>query len=211
MGNIAPPTTTSTDDTTKTTITTSTAITSSTTANRTSITSTSTSTKTSTATATITSTITSTSTGTTITTTTITITTTTTTTTKAIIITGGKTEFGSKDETLVQLFNENGTFICELPKLPENRFGHTQDGLVLCGGGNFSYSIPTCLTFENGSWIESYNLIEPRYLHSSWTSPLGVMLLGGKFFNGYYDIPATSELLSEDGQSVPSFDMHYRT
>ena len=210
MGNIAPPTTTSTDDTTKTTITASTAITSSTTANRTSITSTSTSTKTSTTTARVTSTITSTSTGSTITTTTTT--TTTTSTTKAIIIiTGGKTEFGSKDETLVQLFNENGTFICELPKLPENRFGHTQDGLVLCGGGNTSYSIPTCLTFENGSWIESYNLIEPRYLHSSWTSPVGVMLLGGKFFQGNFDLPATSELLIEDGQSVPNFDMHYNT
>ena len=76
---------------------------------------------------------------------------------------------------------------------------------------NLSNSVPTCLRFQNGLWIESYNLSAPRYLHSSWTSPLGVMLLGGKFFDGYYDIPATSELLSEDGQSVPSFDMHYRT
>ena len=128
-----------------------------------------------------------------------------------IIITGGKTLYGSKYETLVQLLNENGTFICNLPKLPESRFGHTQNGLVLCGGGNISYSIPTCLMLENGSWIESYNLIEPRYVHSSWTSPIGIMLLGGKFLNGHFDPPTTSELLSEDGQSVPSFDMHYRT
>ena len=127
-----------------------------------------------------------------------------------IMISGGKTGFGSKDETLVQLLNENGTFICNLPKLPGNRFGHTQNGLVLCGGGNISYSISTCLTFENGSWIESYNLIDPRYLHSSWTSPIGVALLGGKFINDF-NSSTTSELLSKDGQSVLSFDLHYKT
>ena len=147
------------------------------------------------------STITSTSTGTV----------TTTYATKAIIITGGKTRYGSKDETIVQLLNENGTYVCNLPKLPENRFGHTQNGLVLCGGGNYSYSIATCLRFENGSWIESYNLNAPRYLQSSWTSPLGVMLLGGKFIDENFNSSATSELLNEDEQSVPSFDMHYRT
>ena len=98
-----------------------------------------------------------------------------------------------------------------MQSLLESRSGHSQNGLVLCGGGNISYSISTCLTFENGSWIESYNLIEPRYLHSSWTSPVGVMLLGGKFFQGNFDLPATSELLIEDGQSVPNFDMHYNT
>ena len=128
-----------------------------------------------------------------------------------IILTGGKTLYGSKYETLVQLLNENGTFICNLPKLPESRFGHTQNGLVLCGGGNYSYSIATCLRFENGSWIESYNLNAPRYLQSSWTSPLGVMLLGGKFIDENFNSSATSELLNEDEQSVPSFDMHYKT
>ena len=126
------------------------------------------------------------------------------------MITGGRTNKTSITN-LVQILDENGTFICNLPRLPEGRSGHSQNGLVLCGGGNISYSISTCLTFENGSWTESYNLIEPRNVHSSWTSPIGVMLLGGKFFDGHFEPPATSELLSEDGQSVPSFDMHYRT
>ena len=50
------------------------------------------------------------------------------------MISGGKTSYDSEDETLVQLFNENGTYICDLPKLPENRSGHTQNGLIICGG-----------------------------------------------------------------------------
>ena len=126
------------------------------------------------------------------------------------MITGGRTGSNQTITNLVQILDENGTFICNLPSLPESRSGHSQNGLVLCGGGNFSYSISTCLTFEDGSWIESYNLIDPRYLHSSLTSPIGVMLLGGKFINNF-NSSTTSELLSKDGQSVFSFDMHYKT
>ena len=118
-----------------------------------------------------------------------------------IIITGGKTGTG---EPTVELLDEHGTLICNLPNLPEERFGHTQTGLIACGGDHQSHGISTCLTFQDGSWTYS-NLNEQRYIHSSWNSPQGVMLLGGK------SSKRTSEILTEDGQWNSSFDLQYKT
>ena len=126
----------------------------------------------------------------------------------AIIITGGRTESGTSDE--VQLLHQNGTLICNLPSLPEGRYGHTQNGLVACGGGNYSNYRSTCSTFHNGFWIEYYNLTEPRYIHSSWSSPDGVMLLGGKWIDGHFDPPITTELLTKDG-AIKDFDLKYKS
>ena len=129
----------------------------------------------------------------------------------AIIITGGRTGHGVEDETTkVQLLHQNGTLICNLPSLPEGRFGHTQNGLIACGGGNFSDYRSTCVTFQNGFWSESYNLTEPRFIHSSWSSPDGVMLLGGKGVDGNFDPPVTSEILTIDG-AKKDFDLKYNT
>ena len=133
----------------------------------------------------------------------------------AIIITGGKTGFTDEkgvDTDRVQLLDTNGTLICNLPNLPDKRFGHTQNGLVACGGGNYSYILSNCLTFQNGSWTETYNLAEPRFLHSSWSSPDGIMLFGGMMdaTNENYDPPVTSEILMEEG-GKQSFSMKYRT
>ena len=120
-----------------------------------------------------------------------------------IIITGGKTGTG---EPTVELLDEHGTLICNLPNLPDERFGHTQTGLIACGGDHQSHGISTCLTFQDGSWTYS-NLNEPRYIHSSWNSPQGVMLLGGKDPNPLI----TSEIQTEDGQWNSSFNIHYAT
>ena len=120
-----------------------------------------------------------------------------------IIITGGKTGTG---EPTVELLDEDGTLICNLPNLPDERFGHTQTGLMACGGGNRTYSISTCLTFQNGSWTYSH-MTEARFSHSSWNSPNGVMLLGGKMIHPLL----SSEILTEDGQWNSSFDLHYKT
>ena len=122
-----------------------------------------------------------------------------------MIITGGKTTHGT-DEPLVELLDEHGKLICSLPNLPDERFGHTQTGLMACGGGNKSHSISTCLTFQNGSWIYSY-MTEARFSHSSWKSPNGVMLLGGKMIHPLL----SSEILTEDGEWNSSFDLHYKT
>ena len=106
--------------------------------------------------------------------------------------------------------HQNGTLICNLPSLPESRYGHTQNGLVACGGGNVTYSTSTCFTFQNGFWIESYNLTEPRNLHSSWKMPDGLVLLGGKNYDDYWDPPITTEILTKDG-ATNNFDLKYRT
>ena len=131
----------------------------------------------------------------------------------AIIISGGRTGHGTTEEhgtKKVQLLHQNGTLICNLTSLPEARFGHTQNGLVACGGGNYTHYRSTCFTFQNGFWIESYNLTEPRFKHSSWRSPDGVMLLGGKWIDGHFDPPGTSEVLTKDG-AIKDFDLMYRT
>ena len=132
----------------------------------------------------------------------------------AIIITGGNTGItgGNPDTDKVQLLDTNGTFICNLPNLPERRFGHTQNGLVACGGGNYSYILSNCLTFQNGSWTESYTLAEPRLNHLSWRSPNGIMLLGGMrdATNENNEPPITSEILTEEG-GKQSFPLKHRT
>ena len=129
----------------------------------------------------------------------------------AIIITGGRTGHGTTDEaTKVQLLHQNGTLICNLPSLSEGIYGHTQNGLITCGGGNYSHYRSTCFTFQNGFWIESYNLTEPRYEHSSWSSPEGVMLLGGRWNAEHFDTPVTSEILTNDG-AIRDFDLKHRT
>ena len=74
-----------------------------------------------------------------------------------------------------------------------------------------SYSISTCLEFQNGFWIESYTLTKPRYHHSSWTTPNGIMLMGGRATSEDFEIPITSEILTEDELSMPKFKMQYRT
>ena len=123
-------------------------------------------------------------------------------------MTGGRTGFGTGD-ALVQLLDEKGTFICDLPNLPERRLGHTQNGLVTCGGGNFTYSSSTCLTLQNGLWTESYNLTEPRYEHMSWRSLDGVILMGGRPETNF-NPPHTSEILTEDG-ALQTFNMKFLT
>ena len=130
---------------------------------------------------------------------------------KAIIITGGRTGHGVEDETtIVQLLHQNGTLICSLPSLPEAILGHTQNGLVACGGGNYSQYRSTCFTFQNGFWIESYNLTEPRFEQSSWSSPNGVMLLGGRRTPEHKDPPVTSEILTTYG-AVKDYNLKYGT
>ena len=44
-----------------------------------------------------------------------------------------------------------------------------------------------------------------RYWHSSWDSPAGVILMGGKYS------PRTTEKILQDGTSTASFDLKYST
>merc|ERR1739838_720789 len=115
-----------------------------------------------------------------------------------IIISGG----GSASNT-VEVFIPGSGLGCTLPDLPNDRFGHSMDGLVLCGGG-YSNIGTNCLSFTSGQWNTSHTLLHSRYCHSSWMSEEGLVLIGGR------GSPTTTELL-QDSNSVPYFDLKYRT
>ena len=106
----------------------------------------------------------------------------------AIILTGGQ---GGNSNYIIY---GAGTTYCTLPPFPppstpETIQGHSQSGLVACGGtGNPG----GCYTFTNGQWVASHSLSEQRTYHVSWqtervssissgggSSEGGILLFGG--------------------------------
>ena len=76
----------------------------------------------------------------------------------AILVTGGYP--GKK---LVEVLNSNGTFLCTLPDLPDNRGRHSVDGHIMCGGSGEGRS---CMLFDGGLWkTKTWNLIHVRKNH----------------------------------------------
>ena len=117
----------------------------------------------------------------------------------AIIVAGGWIDASSIIIYSVEILRANGSYWCSLPDLPDDRYVHSQSGLVTCGGGAYnSDSQTSCLTFSSGQWRTSHQLQHGRWEHSSWMSQHGVVLMGGS------DSLTTTEILTEDGQSSPS-------
>ena len=80
--------------------------------------------------------------------------------------------------------------------LPDRRYGHSQTGLTLCGGGPGGQEIRDwCLTWEGGDWVRSHHLSYSRIYHSTWLSPLWILLLGSN----------TAELLHSNGTTSVLF------
>ena len=101
--------------------------------------------------------------------------------------------------------HSDGT-ISTLPALiPEGKSGHSQSGLVLCGG------IPTdtsCMTLKDGDWITSHTLQHKRWGHVSWQTDRGILLLGGHEDNA----KMTTEFLSTtSSSSTEQFSLSYDT
>ena len=119
----------------------------------------------------------------------------------AIIISGGVGAWRS-----VEILRDNGSYWCALPGLPDDRLDHSQSGLMACGGGDDTMT--SCVTFSDGLWIVSHHPLQ-NYIkeHSSWMSPHGVVLMGGV----YSDSQATTEILTDDGGSIPGFALKYNT
>ena len=118
----------------------------------------------------------------------------------AILVTG---DYGDNKRSVEALWS-NGSSLCSLPDLPDDHRGLTQSGLVACGG---HYTRTSCYTFTNGVWTKSHTLRHERYYHSSWTSPMGIVLMGG----WDSDSETTTELLTDDGQSTDYFSLKYST
>ena len=100
---------------------------------------------------------------------------------------------------------------CSFPDLHRARFGHTQTGLVACGGGGSLGTETTCEKLQidkfigRVSWFEINKLKKERYYHTSWESPEGTVLMGG------LDSGDTTELLDDNGGSSMHFPLKYWT
>ena len=124
----------------------------------------------------------------------------------AIIVTAGATEGA---EMSVEVLHSDGTPWCSLPGLPEEIAYHTQTGLLACGG---MYMYSFCFKFSGGKWKRSHMLKKGRDYHSSWASPLGIVLMGGGMGEEEESRAQTTELLDDTtGDSVMTFPLKYDT
>ena len=113
-----------------------------------------------------------------------------------ILITGGWDSY--TDLTSVEVLSPSGVRLpCSVPPLPASRDGHTQDGLVACGGAGGG-ARTSCATLTAAGWAESQLLGQGREYHTSWRSPAGLLLLGGE------QSPTTTELLSSTDSTTSS-------
>ena len=121
-----------------------------------------------------------------------------------VLITGSDT--GSGRNTAELYLPPSGTS-CPLPKLPDDRHGHTvsEDGL-LCGG---EFTNDSCLQWspDTGSWDVALTLDVRRQWHTSWTpaNSSGTFLMGG-----YNDWKGTA-LIKPDGTQESGFSLEYDT
>ena len=112
--------------------------------------------------------------------------------------------------TSVEVLSPSGVLLpCTVLPRPTSRShesmsGHTQDGEVACGGGEYATGT-SCSTLTGSGWTTSHQLQQWRYDHSSWSSPAGLLLMGGR------SSPTTTELLTDTGSSLASFYLEYST
>ena len=94
----------------------------------------------------------------------------------------------------------DGTPLCSLPPLPDDRHYHIQSGLITCGG--LTGASKSCLTFKEGVWTKTHNLGKTWNWHSSWTSKKhGTILLGGTYTK------KSAERLTDDGKTKSVFKL----
>jgi len=135
-----------------------------------------------------------------------------TTTTKSAITTEGNSTVlspgilisgGDGALTSAEVYSPGAGLSCELPSLPDERYGHTSDGATLCGGEQTSTS---CITFSSGVWVTSHALAEGRVYHTSWNNKEEgkIILMGG------WDIVRTTEAITEEENGGgPGFTLKY--
>ena len=105
----------------------------------------------------------------------------------ALIISGGLIRDGEggviaiDHVDLVRLHDDTGEVesTCELPSLPGIRGSHSMVTNTACGGFTGQEGLDTCISLTEGQWSQTHTLPSPRYAHSTWKIPDGVVLLGG--------------------------------
>lgn len=134
--------------------------------------------------------------------------------TPAVLITGGGSwpEGPNDAASSAEIYHPDRDSACVLPDLPDVRFGHTQDGSLLCGGwpASRSWSISrSCQRWnpEMGNWENvTESLRAERAGHISWTPADGSVtyLMGGKDY-------ITSEVIDSDNNVRVSFRLKHTT
>merc|ERR1712012_671273 len=116
-----------------------------------------------------------------------------------LLITGGDNEGAGRS---AELWSWDNTQSCQLPSLPSNRDGHTQNGNMICGGWEGAAS-KTCLTLSDGEWSSGAELRDWRDGHTSWSSDQGLVLVGG------WDSEWSTEMVLDTGVSEWRFDLQH--
>ena len=106
----------------------------------------------------------------------------------------------------VEVLRTNGSPLCSLPDLPDDRHYHTQSGLMACGGGSDSTSL-SCVSLSPGGWSKTHDLYRTRFKHSAWSSGTPHLILMG----GPFEIGITTEILTVYGTSQEHFQLKYDT
>ena len=117
----------------------------------------------------------------------------------AILVTGGMNH-QTRIRT-VEVLTTDGCAWCSLPDLPNDIYSHTLSGLSACGGR-------TCHTFRDGAWVKSHNMTQWRSSHTAWNSFTHGQIIMGGFGTASGN---TSELLTNNGTTEPSFMLHHYT
>ena len=120
----------------------------------------------------------------------------------AVLVTGGLDSGQS-----AEIYHNDRDSACVLPDLPDERYGHTQDGSLLCGG---VWTRRSCLRWNSdmGRWdMVTDTLREDRWGHTSWTPVDGCVTY---LIGGYYN-PKTSEAIDKDNKVIASFPLQHHT
>ena len=108
----------------------------------------------------------------------------------------------------MEVLGIDGLPLCRSPNLPEEREGHSltgsrNSGYFLCGGGNGPQGSADCwkLNPVDGKWRKNVETTRFFKFHSSFLSKKGLLLMGGT------SSPYSTEILQENGNFVPSFNL----
>ena len=121
-----------------------------------------------------------------------------------VLITGGWND--ADDLRSTEIFSPVAKERCSLPQLPQNRYYHSQNGGLVCGGSHPDAK-SNCVKWSPafGNWTTSHTLRQERYHHVSWATASGVYLIGG------FKSPRTSERVKLDGSVEEGFSLKYDT
>ena len=114
---------------------------------------------------------------------------------------------GAGSRRSAEIYNPLTNTSCSLPQFPEDRYRHSQDGDLACGGGGTNRTRTSCIKWSpaSGTWTKSHTLRQSRFGHGSWATASGVYLIGGWYSK------KTSEKVKSDGTVEDGFVLKYDT